>query len=241
MGKRIITQRRGRGTHTYKSPSHNFKGRIKLRAYDDIEKNKVIQGKVIDFIHCPGHSAPLAKIKFENGENLLIFAVESLNTKQKISSGAKSEIKTGNILPLKNIPIGTQICNIESSLGDGGKFMRAAGSSAKITSKDDKKVTIIFPSKKIRKFNSECRAIIGQIAGGGKKDKPIVKAGKRFHMMKAKNKLYPQTSGVAMNAVDHPFGSGRGRHAGKSKTPPRNAPPGRNVGAIRAKKTGKRK
>ena len=241
MGKRIITQRRGRGTHTYKSPSHRFKGKIRLRPYDDIEKNKCIIGQVKDFVHCPGHTAPLAKIKFENGEHLLIFAVEGLNTKQKINSGSKSEIQIGNILPLKNIPIGTTICNIESHPGDGGKFMRAAGASARITAKDDKKVTIVFPSKKIKKITAECRAIIGKVAGAGKKDKPILKAGKKYHMMKAKNKLYPITSGVAMNAVDHPFGSGRGRHAGKPKTPPRNAPPGRNVGAIRAKKTGKRK
>ena len=108
-------------------PSHRFKGKIRLRPYDDIEKSKVLVGKVKDFVHCPGHSAPLAKIKYENGENLLMFAVEGLNTKQKINSGSQSEIQIGNILPLKNIPIGTTVCNIESHTGDGGKFMRAAG------------------------------------------------------------------------------------------------------------------
>ena len=80
---------------------------------------------------------------------------------------------------------------------------------------------------------------LGKIAGSGKKEKPLVKAGKKYHIMKAKGKLYPRTSGVAMNAVDHPFGSGRGRHAGKPLTAPRFAPPGRNVGKIKAKRTGK--
>ena len=69
----------------------------------------------------------------------------------------------------------------------------------------------------------------------------MLKAGKHYHAMKARNKLYPVTSGVAMNAVDHPFGSGRGRHVGKPKTPPKNAPPGRNVGLIRARRTGRKR
>ena len=80
--------------------------------------------------------------------------------------------------------------------------------------------------------------MVGVVAGGGRPDKPFVKAGKRWHAMKARNKLYPITSAVAMNATDHPFGSGRGRHKGKPSVPPRHAPPGRNVGLIRARRTG---
>ena len=98
-----------------------------------------------------------------------------------------------------------------------------------------------MPSKQQKTFLPNCRATIGVLAGSGRVDKPFVKAGKKFHAMKAKNKLYPKTSGVAMNAVDHPFGSGRGRHIGKPKTPPRNAPAGRNVGLIRAKRTGRKR
>ena len=119
--------------------------------------------------------------------------------------------------------------------------MRAAGTTAVVIGKTKKAVIIQFRSKKTKEFNPECRAIVGIAAGGGRLEKPILKAGKRMKMMRAKNKLYPQTSGVAMNAVDHPFGSGRGRHIGKSKVAPRHAPPGRNVGSIRSKRTGAKK
>ncbi len=241
MGKRIITQRRGRGTQTYKSPSHRYKGPIKYRKYDDKEKTTRIKGVVKDIVHQPGYSAPLAEILFENGEKIYMFAPEGMYTNQVIYSGDKAEPDPGNVLPLRNIPLGKQVFNIESNKGDGGKFIRSSGTSAKIVSKSKNTVTIQFPSKKSKILNQDCRATIGVISGSGRKEKPFVKAGKRYHAMKAKNKLYPQTSGVAMNAVDHPFGSGRGRHIGKPKTPPRNAPPGRNVGLLRAKKTGKKK
>ena len=131
--------------------------------------------------------------------------------------------------------------SLETKPGSGGKLCRSAGTVARILTKTKTHVLVQLPSKQKRKFDLKCRATIGEIAGTGRLEKPIVKAGKRHHMMKAKNKLYPQTSGVAMNAVDHPFGSGRGRHIGKSKIAPRNAPPGRNVGLIRARRTGKRK
>lgn len=240
MGKRIISQRRGRGTSTYRSPSFRYVGRVRYRTYDKIEKEEVILGKVIDLIHCPGHSAPLSVIKFGN-DVTLGFANERLRTGQVVSSGVKAEVKVGNILPLKKIPNGTTIFNIEKTPGDGGKFIRTSGSAAKVDSRGKGKVTVLFPSKKKKELSENCRATIGVIAGTGRKEKPFVKAGKRYHAMKAKNKLYPQTSGVAMNAVDHPFGSGRGRHVGKPKTAPRFAPPGRKVGLIRAKRTGKKR
>ena len=109
------------------------------------------------------------------------------------------------------------------------------------TGKSPKSITVELPSKKQKTFLPDCRATIGVIAGSGKQEKPFVKAGTRYHAMKAKGKLYPRTSGVAMNAVDHPFGSGRGRHMGKSQIPPRFASPGRKVGMIRARRTGRRK
>jgi large subunit ribosomal protein L2 len=141
---------------------------------------------------------------------------------------------------LRNTKIGTIIHNIESKVGDGGKHTRAAGSFSTVVAKTGTKVSVKMSSKKIKQFDIDCRATIGVVAGGGRKDKPILKAGKRHFIMKAKNKLYPQTSGVAMNAVDHPFGSGRGRHIGKAKTVSRHAPPGRKVGSISPKRTGKK-
>ncbi|MBL7100869.1 MAG: 50S ribosomal protein L2 [Nanoarchaeota archaeon] len=241
MGKRIITQRRGRGTFTYKSFSHRYKGAIKHRKYDEVEKSSIVKGKVIDLIHCPGHSAPLAKIKYDNGEDILTSAPLNMKVNDVIASGAKAPLKTGNTLPLRSIPEGTNVYNIESNPGDGGKFVKVSGGIATVISQMSDKTIVKLPSKKQKIFNSDCRATVGAIAGSGKKDKPMAKAGKNYHAMRARNKLYPRTSGVAMNAVDHPFGSGRGRHVGKPKTPPRGAPPGRNVGLIRSRRTGRKK
>lgn len=241
MGKRIIVQRRGRGTHTYKSPSHRYKGAVKYRVYDDVETSGMINGKIVDLINCPGHSAPLAIIEYENKDIILIPAPNNVKVNDKIVSGFNAPVGVGNILPLKNIPPGSLIYNIEIKPGDGGKFVKSAGSAAKVISHLEDKTIIKLPSKKNKIINSSCRATIGVIAGGGRKDKPILKAGKAMHIKRAKNKLYPRTSSVAMNAVDHPFGSGRGRHVGKPKTAPRWAPAGRKVGLVRAKKTGRGK
>jgi large subunit ribosomal protein L2 len=241
MGKRIISQRRGRGTSTYKAPSHRYLAKVMHRPYDEIEKEGIVNGEVKDIINCPGHTAPLAAIEYENGDKILMFTPLKLHTRKKISSGPKSEVERGNTLPLRKIPTGTHVFNIESKTGDGGKFARSAGSYGRVLTKTNKKVTIVFPSKKQKKFDVDCRAVVGIVAGAGRKEKPILKAGKRMKIMRAKNKLYPQTSGVAMNAVDHPFGSGRGRHMGKPRTVSRNAPPGRKVGSISSRKTGKKK
>jgi len=241
MGKRLITQRRGRGTLTYKAPSHRYKAEVKHRAYDKFERETVIYGKIINIEHCPGHSSPLAKIAYENGEKTYIFAPEGIRVNDIIASGFKAEIQPANTLPLKNIPKGTLIFNIEQNPGDGGKFVRASGTFARIVSSIKDKIVIELPSKKQKTFLPNCRATIGILAGSGRTEKPFVKAGKKYHAMKARNKLYPKTSGVAMNAVDHPFGSGRGRHIGKPRTPPRYAPAGRNVGLIKAKRTGKKR
>ena len=240
MGKRIISQRRGRGTSTYKSPSHRFFAKISHRTYDEIEKTGIVEGIVKDLLNCPGHTAPLAAIEYTNGDKILMFASRGMHTGQKINSGAKAKAELGNTLPLKSVPNGTTVNNIESKLGDGGKFARAAGSFGRVIAKTDKTITIQFSSKKQKIFHPNCRAVIGTVAGAGRKEKPILKAGKMSKIKKAKGRLYPVTSGVAMNAVDHPFGSGRGRHMGKPRTVSKHAPPGRKVGSIASRRTGKK-
>lgn len=241
MGKRIIQRRRGKGSLTYTSNSHRYKGEIKHRIYDERERNDVVKGKIVDLIHCPGHSAPLAKVKYETGEEVLIAAPLGSQVNQEVQSGIKSEIKDGNTLPLKSIPDGTNVYNIELKPGDGGKLVKASGGFAKVLGRVKDKILVRLPSKKQKEFSLDCRATIGVVGGGGRGDKPFIKAGRRWHAMKARGRLYPQTSGVAMNAIDHPFGSGRGRHVGKPTVAPRNAPPGRKVGQIRASKTGRGK
>jgi large subunit ribosomal protein L2 len=240
MGKRIISQRRGRGTSTYRTPGHRFVSAIFHRSYDDVEKTSVMNGVVKNFLKCPGHTAPLAEIEYENGDRGLTFATLGIHTGKKVQTGKLSKVENGNTVPLKSTKIGTIVYNIESKVGDGGKYIRSAGSFATVVGKTRTKVSVKMPSKKIKLFDVDCRATVGIVAGGGRKDKPIVKAGKRHFIMKARNRLYPQTSGVAMNAVDHPFGSGRGRHMGKPRTVSRHAPPGRKVGSISPKRTGKK-
>ncbi len=241
MGKRLITQRRGRGTSTYSAHSHRWNIQIKHRTYDQNEKEGMLKGVVKDLTHCKGHTAPIAIIKYENNEYNYVFAPIGIKVGDTVYNGPKGQPTVGSTLPLSSIPEGTQISNIETKPADGGSLVRASGAGAKLLSITEKGVVVEMPSKKKRTFSPLCRATIGRIAGSGKKEKPLVKAGKRFHIMKARGKLYPRTSGVAMNAVDHPFGSGRGRHAGKPLTAPKFAPPGRNIGKIKARRTGKKR
>jgi len=158
---------------------------------------------------------------------------------QKISLESK-DIKDGNIVKLKDIPVKTRVYCIESRPNDGSKFIKAAGSSAVVSKTMNKKVFVIMPSKKEKSFNEDCRVVIGTIAGAGRLDKPIVKAGKKHFMMKAKSILWPRTGAYKMNAVDHPFGCGRGKNP-KNKIAKRNASPGKKVGLLRPSRTGKKK
>ncbi|MDP3027247.1 MAG: 50S ribosomal protein L2 [Nanoarchaeota archaeon] len=237
MGKRITSRKRGKGSSRYRSPSHRFLTKIKYIPLSE----KTLTGTVTDLVNCPGHTAPLAEISYDNGTKGYLFATEKMFVGDKIAIGREAIIKNGNVLPLGLIPEGASIVNIEGSPGDGGKFVRSSGVFAKILAKTDKTALVNLPSKKQKEFNLNCRATIGVLAGGGRKEKPFVKAGKKWHAMRARGRLYPKTAAVAMNAFDHPFGSGRGRHEGKSTVPPRNAPPGRNVGQIRARRTGRKR
>ena len=236
MGKRIITQRRGKGSLTYRAPSHKFHYDL---TYPKSEEK--LTGNVIKLIRDPARTAPTALIKFNDNTIIPIPAPLNIREGDLVSYNHVNENAKLKILKLKDISEGTQIYNIEGIPGDGGKFCRAGGGTSSVILKTDEYISVKLPSKKERKFSPDCKATIGIIAASGRKEKPILKAGKRYHMMKARNKLYPKTSGVAMNAVDHPFGSGRGRHVGKTKIPKKNAPPGRNVGLIRASRTGRRR
>lgn len=229
MGKRIISQARGKGSLSY---------RVRKKAYQYKIKYPMSEGKatVLSIIHSPAHSAPLAKIKVGN-EIFYIPAFLNAFESQEISINPV-EPKLGDIAMLQNIPAGSSIFNIERNPGDGGKMIRTAGSSASILKKEDSKIIILMPNKKELLLDGNCRATLGVIAGSGKILKPFVKAGKKFYKMKARNKLWPRTSAVKMNAVDHPFGSGRGKRI-KSKIAKRNAPPGRKVGHILPRRTGR--
>ena len=234
MGKRIIQQRRGRGTSTYRSPSHRFKGKVKHSSLETV-------GKVNELIHCAGHTSPLMEVVDLTGRKRLAFAPEKIKVGDTISMGKEAELQPGNVLHLRDIPEGTLIHNLELRPGDGGKLIRASGTFARVVAKSEKGVRVILPSKKEKSFLPNCRAAIGVLAGSGRLDKPFLKAGTRFKKMKARNKLYPKVCGISMNAVDHPFGSGCSHIKGRPTLSPRSAPPGRKVGKIAPRRTGKRK
>ena len=237
MGKRIISQARGHGGPRYRVKKKSFLYRIKYLP-NEIEG----EGNVVKLIHSAGHSAPIAKIQVKD-KMFFNLAGDKTYEGQKIMIG--NGVENGNIIRLENIPTKTNVYNIESRPSDGGKFIRSAGGFATIVKKEQGIVTLLMPSKKQKEFNGSCRATIGVIAGTGRNEKPILKAGKNFYIKGTKGgKLWPRTSAVKMNVIDHPFGSGRGKnltHGGLGKIPRRNAPPGAKVGSIRAKQTGKRK
>jgi large subunit ribosomal protein L2 len=233
MGKRIISQRRGRGTNTYKSPSFRFKGAVKHPSMET-------SGRVIDLVHCSGHSVPLMDVSYLNGQRLLAPAPEGIKVGDEVLCG-NGATKEGSILSLTDIPEGTLIHNIELKPGDGGKLVRASGTFAKVVSKSEKGVRVKLPSKKEKLFLPNCRAAIGVLSGGGRRDKPFLKAGVKFMKMRAKNKLYPKVQGISMNAVDHPFGGCHSTHKGRPTLSSRGAPPGRKVGKIAPRRTGRRK
>jgi len=243
MGKRIIPQRRGRGTSTYRAHSFRFAGKLSYNIY---AKGDVVSGEVIDIIHSKGHSAPLMKVKYENGREALVPAFDGAFIGSKIEinhkdSVEKSDLKNGSAYMLKNIPEGTQIYNIEIKPGDSGTLVKAGGSFATVISHNKGMTKVVLPSKKDKLVNSNCRAFIGEIGGAGRLEKPFLKAGNKFFAMKKKNKLYPRTSGVAMSAYDHPHGGTRSLRKGRPTISPKNAPPGRKVGMLRPRHTGRNK
>jgi len=229
MGKRIIQQRRGKGSHTYRV--RQKASLIKVRYPNEFEG----EWKVVKLISSPGHSAPIAKIINKEGKIFYNFAADMLYVGQKIKFGGD---KNGDIARLGEIKNGTGIFNIENIPKDGGKFIRTGGNTAILLNCEKNEAKVKMASKKEKKFNINCRATIGRVAGDERLEKPILKAGKKFYIMKAKSKLWPRTSAVKMNKIDHPFGSGRGKRI-KSKIAKRNAPPGKKVGLLRPRRTGR--
>lgn len=231
MGKNIIQQARGKGSGTYRVRRKAFMHKLKY------PRELSGEGTVIKLMGSAGHSAPLAKIKYGKGI-FFMPAFDGMIEGQKISF--EKDAKEGNILRLGDIPVKTRIYCVESRPGDGGVFIKTAGSSAIVNRILGDEIMVLMPSKKEKKLNRNCRAVVGVIAGTGRLEKPVMKAGKKFFMKTARGKIWHKTSAVKVNAIDHPFGSGRGKNP-KSKIAKRNAPAGRKVGHLRPRRTGRKK
>ena len=235
MGRRIQGQRRGRCSPTFRAPSHRYKALLRHRRAD----GETISGEVIGIEHDPARSAPVAAVEFEDGDQRMILAPEGIAVGDELQVGVSAEISPGNTLPLAEIPEGVPVCNIERQPGDGGKFARASGTSALLLTHDKHVAVVRLPSGEVKRLSPRCRATVGVVAGGGRTEKPFVKAGKKYHKMRARGIKWPRVRGVAMNAVDHPFGGGGRQHPGRPKSVSRDAPPGRKVGDIASKRTGR--
>ena len=231
MGKRIIQQARGHGSLSYRVKRQSFKYRLQYPSKLSGE------GTVLKLLNSLGHSAPLAKVKSSSG----IFFIPAFNGMMEGEKINFDKLGNGGILRLREIPVKTQVYAIEARPGDGGVFIKTAGNHGTVSRIIGEKIFVTMPSKKEKEFNPNCRAIVGTIAGSGRLDKPIIKAGKQFHIKKSKGgRIWPRTSAIKVNAIDHYFGSGRGKNP-KSKIAKRNAPPGRKVGLLRPKRTGRKK
>lgn len=236
MGKRIIAQRKGRGS-IYKSSSHKSIAKSALPLTEE-----TTTARVTKFLHNPGRGAPLARLQSQSGETFHVAAVEGMYIGQTVSINESKEVSPGDILPLKKAPPGTLVCHIEMKPGDGGVFARSSGSYAQVIGVSPRGIEIRLPSGQTKVLNPECRAMVGVVSGSGRTEKPFLKAGKKYHRYKAKaGKRYPFVSGVAMNPVDHPYGGGSHQHVGKPKTVARSSPPGKKVGSFAARRTGRRK
>ena len=229
-------RRRGRGGKQFRAI---IVGKIAPSRYPNFKGDELHTGIIMDIMHERGRDAPLAKIKFDNGIYSYVPAPEGtvVGNKMEIGNGANPSSK--NVLDLGSIPDGTLICNIEKNIGDGGKLIKAAGSSAIVFSHSVDSVKIKFPSGSIINMNPKCRAMIGIISGGGKNEKPFLKAGNKAKYMQSRGRLYPIVRGIAQAAVYHPHGGGRHQHIGHPSSVSRNAPPGAKVGIIAPRKTGR--
>ncbi len=232
MGKRTKGRAKGRG---------NMQFRVRKKAYCyRITYPKLFntgKAKIMRLINSAAHSTPLAKIRINN-EEFFIPCADGIYEGQEIDVTV-GKAENGNILMLRDIPQGTKVFNIESFPGSGGKYLRSSGCYGMVMNKDKGNVEIIVKRRSL-KLNENCRAIIGVAAGDGRVFKPFAKAGNKHHLMKSKGRKWHYTSAIKTNALDHPFGGGRGKRI-KSKIAKRNAPPGAKVGHIRPRRTGRSK
>ena len=244
MGKKILVQRRGRGYGVFRAQKSSKIAPAKMIT-PTLASNESSKFVLVDLIHERGRNSPLAKYEFENTRTVMYLpAVEGITVGEEFEIGnLKGELKVGNILPLSILPESTPVCSIEGRPGDGGKYCKSSGSSAMVVAKSAKTVSVQLRSGKIKEFHPDCRAIIGLIAGGGRTEKPFLKVGKRLAFKQARGKLgaYPRVSGVAMNHHVHPYGGSQHKGPKMSTTVSRHAPPGRKIGLIAARRTGRKK
>lgn len=236
MGKNILVQRRGRGYFIFRAPTHR---RLHATGYNSVNGHS--SGYVRELMHEVARGAPLARVSVDTRGEFYVPAPEGVFVGQKLQIGSEAPTETGNIKSIGRIPEGTMICNIELRPGDGGTMARSSGAYALVVSHTPQGTELRMPSGRAIYVNDRCRAMIGIVAGAGRTEKPFLKAGPKWFLQKSRGRKWPVVKGQAMIAASHPHGGGRHKHAGKPTTVGRWTSPGRKVGNIAARQTGRAK
>jgi large subunit ribosomal protein L2 len=206
------SQRRGSGRNNLGQLTvrHHGGGHKRLYRIIDFKRNKLgIPAKVASIEYDPNRSARIALLNYADGEKRYILAPVGLSVGQTVVSGPEADIIAGNALPLKNIPLGTQLHNIELRPGKGGQMVRSAGASAQLIAKEGDWAQLRLPSGEIRRVRIDCMATIGQVGNIEHENVSLGKAGRSRWLGRR-----PTVRGVAMNPVDHPHGGGEGKTSG---------------------------
>lgn len=203
----ILKKKGGRNQFGYITARHRGGGCKRYYRIIDFKRDKFNVPAVVESIeYDPNRSARIALLRYEDGERRYILAPIGIKVGDKLISGPEAEIKPGNALPLRNIPVGTLVHNIELVKGKGGKLVRAAGSCAQVMAKEGNFAHIKMPSGEIRLINLDCLATVGQVGNIDHKNISLGKAGRSRWLGRR-----PHVRGAAMNPIDHPHGGGEGK------------------------------
>jgi large subunit ribosomal protein L2 len=201
-----LQQHAGRNNQGRMTVRHQGGGHKRQYRIIDFKRNKDgIVAKVATIEYDPNRSARIALLHYADGEKRYILAPNGLKVDDKIMSGPEADIKVGNALPIKNIPVGTLLHNIELKIGKGGQMVRSAGASAQLMAKEGEHALLRLPSGEQRKVHVNCKATIGQVGNLEHENITIGKAGRSRWLG-----IRPANRGVAMNPIDHPHGGGEG-------------------------------
>ena len=205
-----IARKGGRNHHGKITAWHRGGGARKMYRKIDFKRNKDDCPAVVEAIeYDPNRSCHIALLHYEDGKKRYILAPYGVRAGDRLENGPGVEPKVGNAMPLKNIPTGMDVHNIEMNAGQGGKLARSAGSSARLLAREGDWATLVMPSGEMRQIRVECRATIGQIGNLDHSNLSIGKAGTKRHMGRR-----PMVRGTAMTPVAHPLGGGEGRSGG---------------------------
>ncbi len=212
-----LSRKGGRNNQGKITTRHKGGGHKKAYRVIDFKRSKDgIPARVATIEYDPNRNARISLLFYADGEKRYILAPVGLTVGQTVVSGPDADIRTGNCLPLRNIPLGTTVHNVEMTAGKGAQIVRSAGAGAQLVAKEGNYATLKLPSGEVRKIHLECRATIGQVGNIEFKNLKIGKAGRNRWLG-----VKPTVRGVVMNAVDHPHGGGEGKSpiGGKPQTP----------------------